>query len=42
MESYLRSEYFLQKGRASQERKIEEMRKNYRILVEGTEKSQKK
>ena len=35
MESYLRTDYFLQKGRQSQARKIEELRKNYEVVVEG-------
>ncbi|MBT8406387.1 MAG: peptidyl-prolyl cis-trans isomerase [Deltaproteobacteria bacterium] len=37
MESYLRSDYFLQKGRESQQAKIDELRKNYGIVVEGAE-----
>ena len=37
MESYLRTDYFLQKGRESQQRKIDELRKNYEIIVEGAE-----
>ena len=35
MESYLRTDYLLQKGRESQTRKIEELMKNYTIVVEG-------
>ena len=38
MESYLRAEYFLQKSRDSQIRKIEELRKNYEVIVEGKRK----
>jgi hypothetical protein len=34
MESYLRTDYFFQKSRESQLRKIEELRKNYEIIVE--------
>ena len=37
MESYLRTDYFLQKGRESQQAKIDELRKNYEIIVEGAE-----
>jgi hypothetical protein len=37
MESYLRTDYFLQKGRESQVRKINELRKNYVVIVEGME-----
>jgi hypothetical protein len=37
MESYLRTEYVMQKGRESQIRKIDELRKNYGIVVEGAE-----
>jgi hypothetical protein len=35
MESYLRTEYFMLKSRQSQHRKIDELRKNYEIEVEG-------
>ena len=35
MESYLRTDYFLTKGRESQRDKIEELKKNYTIVVEG-------
>jgi len=35
MEPYLRTDYLLQKGRESQTRKIEELKKNYHIVVEG-------
>lgn len=35
MESYLRTDYMLQKGRESQTRKIEELEKNYHIVVDG-------
>jgi peptidyl-prolyl cis-trans isomerase C len=35
MESYLRTDYFMVKGRESQMRKIEELMKNYEIVVEG-------
>ena len=38
MESYLRTEYFLQKSRNSQMRKIDELKKNYEIIVEGKRK----
>ena len=34
MESYLRTDYLLQKSRDSQQRKIDELRKNYEILLE--------
>jgi hypothetical protein len=34
MESYLRTDYLLQKSRDSQQRKIEELRKNYEIILE--------
>jgi hypothetical protein len=34
MESYLRTDYLLRKSRESQERKIDELRKNYEIIVE--------
>jgi hypothetical protein len=34
MESYLRTDYLLQKSLKSQERKIDELRKNYEIIVE--------
>ena len=37
MESYLRTEYFMQKGRESQLAKIDELRKNYEVVVEGAE-----
>jgi hypothetical protein len=37
MESYLRTEYVMQKGRESQIRKIDELRKNYGIVAEGAE-----
>ena len=35
MESYLRTEYFLEKSRESQQRKIDGLRRNYEIVVEG-------
>jgi hypothetical protein len=35
METYLRTEYFMQKSRESQVRKIDELRKKYEIVVEG-------
>lgn len=35
METYLRTDYMLQKGRESQVAKINELRKNYDIVVEG-------
>jgi len=35
MESYLRTEYFLEKSRESQQQKTGELRKNYEIVVEG-------
>jgi len=35
IESYLRDDYFLQKSREVQQRKIDELRKNYNIIVEG-------
>lgn len=35
MESFLRTEYFMQKSRESQVRKINDLRKNYEIEVEG-------
>jgi len=35
MESYLRTEYFLEKSRESQQQKIDDLRKNYEIIVEG-------
>jgi len=34
MESYLRTDYLLQKARESQQSKIDELRKNYEIIVE--------
>ena len=37
MESYLRVDYSLQKSRDSQVRKIDELRKNYEVIVDGTE-----
>ena len=37
MESYLRTDYFLQKGRETQQRKIDELRKKYEVVVEGME-----
>ena len=37
MESFLRTDYFMQKARQSQIDKIDELRKNYEILVEGLE-----
>lgn len=37
MESYLRQDYLLQKMRDSQQRKIDDMRRNYEIIVEGSE-----
>lgn len=39
MESFLRVDYLLQKGRDSQVRKIEELRKNYDVVVEGMDKT---
>ncbi|NNL75388.1 MAG: peptidyl-prolyl cis-trans isomerase [Desulfobacterales bacterium] len=38
MESYLRTEYFMQKSRESQMRKIDDLSKNYVVVVEGSEK----
>ncbi|NNL75401.1 MAG: hypothetical protein HKO68_03600, partial [Desulfobacterales bacterium] len=38
MESYLRTEFFLQKSRESQMRKIDDLSKNYEVVVEGSEK----
>ena len=35
METYLRQDYVLRKARESQQRKIEELRKNYQVIVEG-------
>ena len=35
MESFLRTDYFMQKARQSQVDKIDELRKNYEIVVEG-------
>ena len=35
MESYLRQDYILQKTREGQAAKIDELRKNYEIVVEG-------
>jgi hypothetical protein len=35
IESYLRNDYFMLKNREVQNRKIDEMRKNYEIIVEG-------
>ena len=35
MESYLRTDYFMQKARQSQADKIDELRKKYDIVVEG-------
>ncbi len=35
MESYLREDYLLQKMRESQQRKIDDMGKNYKIIVDG-------
>ena len=37
MESYLRTDYFMEKSRESQKGKIDNMRKNYRIIVEEVE-----
>ena len=37
MEQYLRQDYILRKMRESQQRKIEELRKSYEVIVEGTE-----
>jgi hypothetical protein len=34
MESYLRTDYFMQKARESQQSKIDELRKNYEIIVD--------
>ena len=41
MESYLRTEYFLEKSRESQQRKVDGLRKNYVIRVEGMELSKR-
>jgi hypothetical protein len=35
MESYLRTDYFMQKSGESQQRKINELRKHYQIAIEG-------
>ena len=35
MESYLRTDFFMQKSRESQQNKINDLRKNYQIIVEG-------
>ena len=35
LESFVRSQYFLEKGRESQRRKIEEFSKRYQVVVEG-------
>ncbi len=35
MESYLRQDYLLRKTRESQVKKIDELRKNYKVIVEG-------
>ncbi|UCH65596.1 MAG: hypothetical protein JSW63_00240, partial [Ignavibacterium sp.] len=35
IELFLRDDYFLQKSREVQQRKIDELRKNYEIIVEG-------
>ena len=35
MESYLRTDYLMQKSRESQQRKIDDLRQNYEIIVEG-------
>jgi len=35
IESFLRDDYFLQKSREVQQRKIDELRRNYEIIVEG-------
>ena len=37
MESYLRTDYLMVKSRESQVRKIETLKKNYTIVVEGAE-----
>ena len=37
MEQYLRQDYFLQKTRESQVAKIDELQKNYEVIVEGEE-----
>ena len=34
MESYLRTDYFMQKGRKSQQSKIDELRKSYEIILD--------
>ena len=41
MESYLRQDYFLRKTRESQVAKIDELRKNYEVIVEGMGNSKK-
>ena len=38
MESFLRTDYFMQKARQSQADKIDELRNNYDVVVEGMEK----
>jgi hypothetical protein len=35
MESYLRTDYLMQKSRDSQQEKIDDFKKNYEIIVEG-------
>lgn len=35
MESYLRTDYFMQKSRESQQQKIDDLRKNYEVVFEG-------
>lgn len=37
MENFLRDAYYIEKGRESQEMKIDALRQNYRVVVEGTE-----
>ena len=37
MESYLRTDYLMQKSRESQQRKVDELSKNYEIILEGTD-----
>jgi hypothetical protein len=37
MESYLRTDYLMRKSRDSQQRKIDELRKKYQVVVEGME-----
>ena len=35
MESYLRTDYLMLKSRESQQQKIDDLRKNYAVVVEG-------